>query len=229
MFRCYHKKPVPVYTVLRVFKKDIFGEVQLVRLEGDNRMAVCRNFGRAVWLLRPLAARLAKREINFLQKLHTLAPGQLPEPIYYGSDISLRSYFDGAPLKDMPTVPPEFYESALRLVKTIHNARVVHNDLEKPENWIVTNTGLPALVDFQIALSLPFKRIFQMLAYEDIRHIYKQKKRYCPLALTEEENEILERRSALGRWWKKYFKPLYNFVTRRLLHYSDGAHSRYSR
>ena len=33
----------------------------------------------------------------------------------------------------------------------LHQQGIVHNDLEKPENWIVMDNGEPGLIDFQLA------------------------------------------------------------------------------
>ena len=52
--------------------------------------------------------------------------------------------------------------------------------------------GLPALVDFQLALVAPRRgRAFRALAREDIRHLLKHKRSYCPERLTARERRIL--------------------------------------
>ena len=39
-------------------------------------------------------------------------------------------------------------------VRRLHAANVIHNDLAKETNWLVTPDGRPALVDFQLAMTL---------------------------------------------------------------------------
>jgi hypothetical protein len=60
-----------------------------------------------------------------------------------------------------------------------------------------------------------------MLAWDDLRHLLKHKRSYCPEALTARQRAILARRSPLAALWARTGKPAYRFVTRRLLGWSD--------
>jgi hypothetical protein len=64
-------------------------------------------------------------------------------------------------------------------------------------------------------------RLFRMLAYDDLRHLLKHKRTYRPQDLTARERAILLRRSPLAAAWARTGKPVYRFVTRRLLGWSD--------
>jgi hypothetical protein len=104
----------------------------------------------------------------------------------------------------------------------MHAAGVVHNDLAKEPNWLVSDDGRPALVDFQLAARPRHRgRRFRMLAYDDLRHLLKHKRTYCPAALTARQLTILARRSPIAALWARTGKPVYRFVTRRLLGWSD--------
>jgi hypothetical protein len=99
---------------------------------------------------------------------------------------------------------------------------LVHNDLAKEPNWLVTPARRPALVDFQLAMRPSYRgRLFRMLAHDDLRHLLKHKRTYCPGYLTTRERAILARRSPLAAAWARTGKPVYRFVTRRLLGWSD--------
>lgn len=213
---------------MQTFKEDILGSVHLVKLN-DDTLAICRNYHNSALLLRPLAYWLARREKQILLQLKGVAPQQIPQLIGFGNGVLLRSFINGQSLKNAPSAEALFYTRALQLTQQLHEAGVVHNDLEKPENWVMIDSVTPGIIDFQIAMRLRTGKLFIMLVHEDIRHVIKQKKRYCSEPLSEQEQQLLETRSALGQWWKKYFKPAYNFVTRRILHYSDAAHSKHSR
>jgi serine/threonine protein kinase len=115
-----------------------------------------------------------------------------------------------------------YYREALRLLRRLHAAGVVHNDLAKEPNWLVAPDGAPALIDFQLA-SRPRRRgrRFRALAYDDLRHLLKHKRTYCPEALTARERAILARRSCPAAAWMRTGKPVYLFVTRRVLGWSD--------
>jgi hypothetical protein len=77
-------------------------------------------------------------------------------------------------------------------------------------------------VDFQLALVAPRRgRLFRILGREDIRHLLKHKRSYCPERLTARERRILATPSALSRAWMATGKPAYVFVTRRIFGWSD--------
>jgi serine/threonine protein kinase len=117
---------------------------------------------------------------------------------------------------------PKYYREALHLLRRLHARRVAHNDLAKEPNWLVTPEGLPALVDFQLALVAPRRgRLFRMLAHDDLRHLLKHKRTYLPHRLTAREKRILAQPSLLSRIWRSTGKRVYRFVTRRVLGWSD--------
>jgi hypothetical protein len=99
---------------------------------------------------------------------------------------------------------------------------VLHNDLAKEPNWLVTADGRPALVDFQLA-ARPRRRgiAFRTLAYDDLRHLLKHKRTYCAPCLSERQRRILARRSLISAAWARTGKPVYRLITRRLLGWSD--------
>ena len=128
--------------------------------------------------------------------------------------------------------PPnaDYFRAARRLLLALHRHGIAHNDLAKEPNWLVTPTGGPALVDFQLALVAPRRgRIFRMLAREDLRHLLKHKRSYCANRLTARERGILARPAAFSRLWMATGKPVYTFVTRRLFGWADreGAGDRH--
>jgi hypothetical protein len=63
--------------------------------------------------------------------------------------------------------------------------------------------------------------LFRTLAREDIRHLLKHKRTYCPEYLTQREKTILDNPSALSKFWMLTVKPVYLFITRRLLGWQD--------
>ena len=104
----------------------------------------------------------------------------------------------------------------------MHASGVVHNDLAKEPNWLVTPDGSAALVDFQLAARPRMRgRLFRTLAYDDLRHLLKHKRTYFPGRLTARQLAILQRRSAVSALWARTGKPLYRLVTRRLLGWAD--------
>jgi len=214
--------------VIATLKEDAFGKIELRELDGEK--VICRDFTDASPWLRPLARYLARREARVMRALDVVADRRLPRLIHFDRNICIRSYIEGVPLKEGQVGNPVFYDNAREILDLMHAAGVVHNDLEKPENWLVIQDDVAGIIDFQLAYhSRKRGRSFHWSVGEDIRHLIKQKNRYCREYMTEAELQILNNKSRFGRFWSNYVKPVYNFVTRKIFNYSDREHSKYSR
>jgi RIO-like serine/threonine protein kinase len=167
-----------------------------------------------------LARRLAAREARALLALRAVP--SVPRLLTWDGQRLQRTWLPGVPLHRAGRVDRAYFGEALRLLRRLHAAGVVHNDLAKEPNWLVTPEGRPSLVDFQLA-ARPRHRgeLFRMLAHDDLRHLLKHKRTYCPQHLTQRERAILARRSAVAELWARTGKPVYRFVTRRLLGWAD--------
>jgi len=214
--------------VIATLKEDAFGRIELRVLEGEQ--VICRDVGQASSWVKPLARYLARREAAVLRALDVVDDDRLPRLIHFDKNVCIRSYIEGVPLKEGKVDNPAFYDNAREILDKMHAAGVVHNDLEKPENWLVIQDDVAGIIDFQLAYhSTKRGRIFNWSKGEDLRHLIKQKNRYCREHMTEAELEILNNKSGFGRFWTKYVKPVYNFITRKIFNYSDREHSKYSR
>lgn len=117
---------------------------------------------------------------------------------------------------------PAYFRAARALVASIHRKGIAHNDLAKEPNWLVTPDGAPALVDFQLACVARRRgRLFRALAREDLRHLLKHKRSYCPGTLTARERRVLATPGPLSRAWSAAAKPVYLFLTRRVFGWAD--------
>ena len=125
---------------------------------------------------------------------------------------------------------PGYFRAAARLLRRLHAANVIHNDLAKETNWLVTPDGRPALVDFQLATTLRPRRPFdesrrgplaRALGHDDLRHLLKHKRSYVPDNLTARERKILATPSLASRAWMASGKKIYLFITRRVLGWQD--------
>ena len=97
------------------------------------------------------------------------------------------------------------------------------NDLAKEANWLVLDDGRPAIIDFQLAVrGDPRSRWMRLLARQDLRHLLKHKRMYCAASLTPVEKRVLKRTSWLRELWFRTGKPVYRFITRRLLKWEDN-------
>jgi serine/threonine protein kinase len=218
------------FEILSTLKEDIFGTTTCVRM--DSNTFVCRNYSQARNIFfRVIASYLAKREAMILKKASIIDEGKIPRLIYFGNGILCRSYIPGQSLRANPNVNSLFYVKARQILDELHDIGVIHNDLEKPENWLVTDDGNPAIIDFQLSVFFSNRnnKLYLIGKQEDIRHLYKNKKRFCTSMLTDEELRIVNMKHPIDIFFMNYIKPIYEFVTRRVLRYSDRDHSKYSR
>lgn len=203
---------------MKPLKKDLFGEIRRESRAGET--VTVRDCSGAHPLVRWFARRLLAREAAALALLEAVP--QTPDVVELSRDRLVRSWIDGQPLQIARCRNPEYYRDAMRLLRTIHTAGVVHNDLAKEPNLLVDADGRPAIIDFQIALFPKHRhRLFRLLGREDVRHLLKHKRTYCPQLLTTRERNILATPSVLSRSMRRFVKPVYYFVTRRILGWAD--------
>ncbi len=205
---------------MTLLKRDSFGTVSRTAAQPDAEACVERDTGMARWWARPLARRLAAREARML--VQAARVDGVPRLVSWDGCRLRRTWLEGTPMHLARPTDRAYYRAALRLLRTLHASGIVHNDLAKEPNWLVTPPGEPALLDFQLAMR-PLRRgwRFRALAYDDLRHLLKHKRTYCPGSLTARQRAMLARRSVVAAAWHRAGKPLYRLVTRRLLGWSD--------
>jgi RIO-like serine/threonine protein kinase len=198
-------------------KSDVFGTITRV---GDT---VVRDARAARPWARPLARHLMRREHRALTRLAlgSGTPG-VPAVLAMERGVLARRWIEGMPMQLAKPRDPAYFRAALRLVRRLHTANVIHNDLAKETNWLVTPDGKPALVDFQLAMTVDHRgALDRALGHDDIRHLLKHKRSYLPERLTARERKILATPSLASRAWMASGKKIYLFVTRRILHWRD--------
>jgi len=202
----------------KLLKKDLFGEIHLCR-EGEV-LWVLRDLNTTKPWIRGVSRWLLRREATALAALDDI--DGVPKLLRLDQNSLARSYIAGLPMHLARPTDQGYFDAAARLSRRIHRAGVVHNDLAKEPNILVDQQGAPAFIDFQLAWFSPRRgRLFRLLGREDIRHVLKHKRSYCGAFLTRREQDILAHPSFLSIVWMKTVKPLYLFVTRRILHWSD--------
>ena len=203
-------------TALRILKADTFGTISR---DGDR---VIRDTRPARPWARWLARYLLGRERRALTHLAGAAIEGIPRVLASDRNTLTRSWIDGQPMHLARPRDPAYFRAALHLLRRLHAARVLHNDLAKETNWLVTPDGRPALVDFQLATVLRRRgALARARGHDDLRHLLKHKRSYIPDRLTARERRVLARRSLLSRVWMATGKKVYLFVTRRILRWRD--------
>lgn len=199
-------------------KKDIFGQVSLIRSEAGP--LVRRDTRTAPLAVRWLARHLLAREARALAVLEEL--DGVPTLLETNRTTLERSWIDGVPMQEGRPRDIDYFHAASRMVRRMHRLGVVHNDLAKEPNFLLTSDGSPAIIDFQLSwFTTDRGRVFRALAREDMRHLLKHKRTYCPERLTQREKAILDSPSAISTIWMKTGKPVYLFITRRILGWQD--------
>ena len=205
-----------------VHKRDIFSETISGHLDGlDDFPVVLRKLDGVPIYARPIAWFLARKEIRGLKAVQ----GIEGTPLLIRADKTglLRSWTQGTPLQLAKPTDAAWYRDARRLLREMRRAGVTHNDIAKPQNWLMTPDGRAAVIDFQLAsVHRRRGRLFRTMAREDLRHLLKQKRAYAPQLLTASEQNMLARKALPSRIWMATGKRLYNFITRRLMNWSDG-------
>lgn len=201
-------------------KADTFGRILL--MQGADGPYVRRDLEAGPYWLRPVARALARREARALAALDGLPA--TPRLLGFDGRRLDRSFMAGAA---MFQAPPHgdlaYFRQARRLLQQLHRRGMAHNDLAKEANWLVRADGSPGIIDFQLAVLGPARsRWMRLLAREDLRHLLKHKRTYCPQAITPVERRVLKRRSWVRQLWFATGKPVYRFVTRKLLRWRDN-------
>jgi len=206
---------------IQALKADSFGRIALMR---DAAGPFVRRDLRHVplWLRLP-AWWLARREAQALRCIDGLAA--TPQLLRWNGRVLDRSYLDGAAMYQRPPRGDRaYFRDARRLLQQLHARGIAHNDLAKEANWLVLSDGTPGIIDLQIAVrGRPRAAWLRLLAREDLRHLLKHKRTYCPKHLTPVERRLLARRSWLRALWFATGKPVYRLVTRRLLQWNPAT------
>jgi hypothetical protein len=206
----------PPIEVIRELKDDAFARTQLVRMDGRQWLRKEFRFrfplGRS---LAPLARHWARHEMEVGRTLAGIVG--LPGPPVALSDTTFcRPWIEGrdlrAHLRARGELSDHFFDELKALVEQVHRRGVAYGDLQKRDNIIVGSDGRPYLVDFQIshlsyrgrsglrrAISGWWLRHSQA---DDLRHVYKHKRRLRRDLLTPEEDLRSRRRSPVS-WLKR--------------------------
>ncbi|MCE9593929.1 MAG: phosphotransferase [Planctomycetes bacterium] len=229
----------------RVLKRDVLGRVELL-VRGDERRVRRVACGSRWPLSRAIARVLAARERRALERLAgsdavprletdpawraaSSADGSLPKD----ADVLVRGFVEGVALSQAEALPCNYFERLAAEVRELHARGVCHNDLHKEQNVLVRPDGRPAVVDFQLAsVHRVGSLVWRARVAEDLRHVEKHRRRYMRTgrgpagAEIDVEQVPRPKRRALAWTWRRLGKPLYHFVTRKLLRTRDGAEER---
>jgi predicted Ser/Thr protein kinase len=206
-----------------LLKRDVFSTVERGRFRSDDGEvgAILRRLDQVPWWSRPVANHLFNRERRALVAIRGLKVG--PEVLWAGRAALVRGFIDGVALHlARPEGDVAYFRTAKAALRKLRRAGVCHNDLAKEQNWLRGADGNAYLTDFQLAHCFRRRgKLFRILAYEDLRHLLKHKRRYAPAALTAKERKVLARKSIFTRVWMATGKKVYVAITRGLFNFTD--------
>lgn len=205
-----------------VLKRDAFSETFSGHdaAAPERKLALRKLSGLPLWS-RWFAWILARREVRGLRAVQGIAG--VPELIRVDRDGILRGWSDGTPLNIARPADLAWYADARRLLRELRARKVTHNDLAKPQNWLMRPDGGAAVIDFQLTRVHRRRNwLYRVMAYEDMRHLQKQRWRYAPETMGPKARRLLRARSGPAQLWRDTGKRAYVFVTRRLFDWSDG-------
>lgn len=168
-------------------------------------------------LVSSLSVWMLKREGEILQRLSPVEG--IPDFLGHPDDESIAMEFvEGRNLREvdredeLPDLPASFFDELLETARDVHACGVVHSDLKKKENIMVTPNQRPVIIDFGSAFRKKSSwRFVNNFFYEqfkviDQHAVLKIKYLSRPDLLREEERDelmdlnLFEKVSRWGRW-----------------------------
>lgn len=195
---------------VRMLRRGGWFKADLKRVMLDGRPAILKDFSGKAWPARLFGRRQVARERRALDRLRDLpgVPRLLGET--GGGTGLLMERIDGDRITRWCGGHPDgttlMFERLHALVAAIHARGVVHNDLRKRDNILVTPDGRPCLIDFNASVCLGTgsamgRSILRVLRHVDTAAILKWKARLAPLLMTPQEARQHRTMSLLRRLW----------------------------
>lgn len=194
-------------------------DVRLLR-DGAGLM-VLKDYSQGNATLKGLGLLLLWREREAYARLDGL-PGVPRICAHLGPYALVTEYVESYPASQAPEelLDEPFFQRLRALIQSMHSRGVVHGDLKRLDNILITPAGEPYLIDFSAAFwngSNPAAAfVIPPLVDDDLRAVYKLKQRRVPALLTPDEEAFLSRRSPLERAFRvvrEYFRrPVQRFA-----------------
>ncbi len=226
--------PAGKYRLVRVFKHDFFAATGLFQSD-DGRQAVLK-IGRISDLMglpgRWIGRYLARREARIYRALADLEA--VPDFLGMWHDCGfVHEFVPGHELQKGEAVGDEFFDQLDALIGSVHGRAMAYVDLEKCENIIVGDDGLPYLIDFQISWHVPgwwgsrfppSVWLRGLLQEMDRYHLLKHRRRNRPDQLAPEQLDESFNLPGYIRLHRALTRPL-QIVRRGLLRRLDPEHA----
>ncbi len=169
-----------------------------------------------------VAAALMRFEVSNCRLFEGL-PGTVARTRPVDRSSFLREWVEGTDLRRLKReggrVPDDFFDELRAILDAIHARGVAYNDLEKKDNVLLTPEGRPMLIDYQICVShyrgrwawlrSLSHRVVSELQRQDLRYLYKMKRRFRPDLMTPDETQISRERSRAAQIYYPLWRVLH--------------------
>jgi hypothetical protein len=201
--------PFPADVRVTVLKRGPWFKADILRFEFEGGAMILKDFSAKSLLIRWFGRRQSKREQRALLRLQRIEgiPGVLGE---VRPCALLLEPMHGFAITRFRRRRPEEIAPMLdkldRLVAAMHARGVAHLDLRKRDNILVTEAGVPSIIDFNASIafepgSLLARLFFPVLRNVDRGAVLKWRHFLLPGALSESEKRRVRRQSRLRRLW----------------------------
>ena len=207
------RKDIPQKTV-RVLRPGEGSRPDVRLIEHEGRLWVLKDYSQGNRTLKALGLLLLWREHGAYR--HLVGLKGVPECLGRLDPYTLvTEYVKAYRASDAPEelLTQDFFDRLRELICRMHARGVVHGDLKRLDNILVTPAGEPYLIDFSAAFwngSNPISAFaMPYLIDDDLRAVYKLKFRRVPHLLTPEEDAFLNAKSGVERAFRvirEYFR-----------------------
>jgi serine/threonine protein kinase len=149
---------------------------------------------------------MIRREARALKRLSDLegVPSFLGYPD--GNSIAME-YLEGTILREVSSarIKPAYFEQLEALIDEIHHREIVHSDLKKKENLMISPDGNPIVIDFgtHFVRKKGFRPLnnflYDQFRQMDLNAISKLKEKFCPEEVTDVDRRRLNSPTFLER------------------------------
>ena len=151
---------------------------------------------------------LLKRSFSILRRLQGI--DGIPKCVSSPEGL-LMEYIEGEFIHRLPAerLTDELFDRIQRLILRMHKRNVVHLDLRQRKNLLITDDGLPFLIDFETSIRFPdqslVKIILPFFVYADLSALVRIKHRYFPQLMTDDDKKFQRRFNIIRYLW--FFRP----------------------
>jgi len=191
----------------RIYQRGGWGKADILLLEASGRKAIVKDFNRKILPVRWYGRWQIRREASIYRKLAGI-PGV---PQYFGrigKNAMAIEYVEGERISHWKRreLPPELFTRLWGLIDAIHSRGIVHIDLRKRDNILISPSGEVFIIDFNASFRFdPGSRgarwFLPTLKKIDHFGFLKWKAALAPSQLSEAERQAFRRMSFLRRFW----------------------------